>query len=307
MTQRILEIKLGALGDFVLTTGAMKTLREHHKGAHITLLTTRPFVKIAEQSGYFDTVVVDPRSRRAADWWHVCKKTIADGNFDVIYDFQNNKRTKKRYFTLARLFCRKNLTWACWAKDGFDVRRVVKTRGFSWGKLTTEHLKMRFYPPNLDFMHGDRAHFHELPEKYVLLIPGCSKAHPYKRWPAESYAELARRLAERGIQSVILGTDEEKDAARIIADATPAAVNFLNKSQLADIPALAKKATAIVGNDTGPTHMAALAGRPCVYLFSERTRKSANWFPNITNLFGEHVGDITPDRVMDALIPHLTN
>ena len=42
MTHRILEIKLGALGDFVLTTGAMKTLREHHKEAHITLLTTKP-------------------------------------------------------------------------------------------------------------------------------------------------------------------------------------------------------------------------------------------------------------------------
>lgn len=305
MTHRILEIKLGALGDFVLTTGAMKTLREHHKEAHITLLTTKPFVKMAEQSGYFDTVIVDPRSRNPVDWWRICKKTIADGNFDIVYDFQNNKRTKKRYFALARLFYRKNLTWACWTTGGFDVRHVTKTHRFSWGQVTHKHMPMDFYPPALDFMHGDQAHFHELPEKYVLLIPGCSKAHPYKRWPAESYAALARRLAERGIQSVILGTDEEKDAAEIIIQTTPTAINFLNKAQLMDIPALAKKATAVVGNDTGPTHMAALAGQPCLYLFSERTRKSANWFPNITNLFGEHVSDITVDQVMHALTPHL--
>lgn len=301
MVQRILEIKLGALGDFVLTTGAMKTLREHHKQAHITLLTTKPFVKIAEQSGYFDAVIVDPRSRNPMDWWQICKKTIAEGEFDLIYDFQNNKRTKKRYFNFARLFCRKKLIWACWATGGWHVREVQKKHRFSLGSIKTYHTPMTFHKPDLTFMHGPETYFNELPEQYVLIIPGCSKAHPYKRWPAENYADLAKRLGDKGIFSIILGTNEEKDVIDTILKGNDKAVSFLNKATLSDIPALAKRALATVGNDTGPTHMAALVGKPCLYLFSERTRKSANHFDNITNLFGENISDISTQTVFDTL------
>ncbi|HAK62204.1 MAG TPA: ADP-heptose--LPS heptosyltransferase, partial [Alphaproteobacteria bacterium] len=42
MKQRILVIKLGALGDFILAMGPFKAIRHHHAGAHITLLTTPP-------------------------------------------------------------------------------------------------------------------------------------------------------------------------------------------------------------------------------------------------------------------------
>ena len=51
---RILVIKLGALGDFVLALGPCAAIRRHHQNAHITLLTTTPFVDLASASGYFN-------------------------------------------------------------------------------------------------------------------------------------------------------------------------------------------------------------------------------------------------------------
>ena len=45
MSQRILVIKLGALGDFIYALGPMAAIRRHHKDARITLLTTAPFEK----------------------------------------------------------------------------------------------------------------------------------------------------------------------------------------------------------------------------------------------------------------------
>ncbi|SVC64277.1 uncharacterized protein METZ01_LOCUS317131, partial [marine metagenome] len=49
----ILVIKLGALGDFIQACGPFKAIREHHSGAKITLLTTKPFASIAVASNYF--------------------------------------------------------------------------------------------------------------------------------------------------------------------------------------------------------------------------------------------------------------
>ena len=62
--ERILVIKLSALGDFVQATGAMKAIRATHPGAHIVLLTTAPFVAMARATGWFDEVWSDGRP----DW-----------------------------------------------------------------------------------------------------------------------------------------------------------------------------------------------------------------------------------------------
>jgi ADP-heptose:LPS heptosyltransferase len=53
---RILVIKLSALGDFIQASGPMKALRAHHPDAHITLLTTDPYVAMGQATGWFDEV-----------------------------------------------------------------------------------------------------------------------------------------------------------------------------------------------------------------------------------------------------------
>lgn len=74
---------------------------------------------------------------------------------------------------------------------------------------------------DLSFMHGEGLHFDELPERYVMMIPGCSPSHPYKRWPVENFCALARRLAERGISSVVIGTRAEAAEVEAIAASSP--------------------------------------------------------------------------------------
>ena len=52
----VLVIKLGALGDFVQALGPFNAIRKHHASRQIVLLTTPPFVSLAEASGYFDDI-----------------------------------------------------------------------------------------------------------------------------------------------------------------------------------------------------------------------------------------------------------
>ncbi len=49
--ERILVIKHGALGDFLLATGAFQAIRRHHANAEITLLTTRPYAEFGREIG----------------------------------------------------------------------------------------------------------------------------------------------------------------------------------------------------------------------------------------------------------------
>lgn len=102
-------------------------------------------------------------------------------------------------------------------------------------------------------------------------MPGGAAHRPRKRWPASRYAELAGRLSAQGLTSVIIGGPDEGTIAAEIATASRSAVNLAGKTSLEQIAVLARGAALAIGNDTGPMHMAAITGCPCVVLFSDES------------------------------------
>lgn len=110
-----------------------------------------------------------------------------------------------------------------------------------------------------------------LKRPYGLIIPGASAHRPEKRWAAERYAELAKRIADNGVMPVVVGHNDEKDASALILKAEPRARSVVSRTDLFQVVALAERAAFAVGNDTGPMHIAAAAGAPCVVLFSSKS------------------------------------
>jgi ADP-heptose:LPS heptosyltransferase len=106
------------------------------------------------------------------------------------------------------------------------------------------------------------------PGRVVLLIPGASPGRPRKRWPAERYAALARGLSGPGSTVCILGGAGERETGALIAAAAPGARDLTGATTLAEVARLGSIAALAVGNDTGPMHLVAAAGAPCVALFS---------------------------------------
>jgi lipopolysaccharide heptosyltransferase I len=109
---------------------------------------------------------------------------------------------------------------------------------------------------------------------YALLNPGA--AWPNKRWPPERLAAIATALrARHGLMSVVLwGPGEEALAEAVVAAADGAA--FVSpKATIADLVALARGAALMVSGDTGPTHIAAAVGTPIVGIYGP-TRPARN-------------------------------
>ena len=239
--KNILVIKLGALGDFIQMTGWYTAIRHRWPKAHITLLTNRSFFKLAEQSKCFDKLLEDNRTWNPMDYVRIIWRLITE-HYDLIIDLQMQARTQKRYYSLARFFSRRAFVWASPKAGHFLVHYTPTKLPFWWGKKQTQ--KIDFTPENADlsFCKADKKVLAKLPKKYVLLIPGCSPTHPYKRWPASSYRELAKRLEKEGIAIVVLGTNAEKEEIDTICQNNKKAINFCNKSKLWDIPEIASNA-----------------------------------------------------------------
>ena len=299
--QQVLIIKHGALGDFILETGAMFDIRRRHPQARLHLLTASSFVKMAQKMEIFDDILVDNRSSHLPLG---ILRGIARNGYDVIYDLQCSNRSRKRYFTILRWLCRGTYRWI----DGRwkTCATITKRHALGCGSVKVEPMELEWTPTDLSFMRSDNPELERLPERYVLLICGCSPTHPYKRWPVQNFCGLAQRLAARGVAPVLIGTNAEAAEIAAVTAACPAAVSLLNKTALLDVPEIARRALATVGNDTGPSHMAAMSGGPTIAIYDNRTRNSATRGPQSINLISDSTIDqITVDMVWERLAPFL--
>ena len=260
---RILIIRLGALGDFVLSFGPFAAIRAHHPDAEITLLTAAPFAQLGQRSPWFDRVVIDRRPR----WWQLgqlLQLAHALHGFDFVYDLQTSGRSS-RYFTLAGCPPWSGIARGCSHPQLGEAREHMHTIERQRDQLRLAGIH-DFPRPDLGWLMSGALP--DLPERFSLLVPGAAPTRPRKRWPVAHFAMLADHLVRLGLPPVIVGSASEAHLAGDIVAACPAAMDLTGATSLADLFTLSARASLAVGNDTGPMHIAAAAGCPCVVLFS---------------------------------------
>ena len=101
----------------------------------------------------------------------------------------------------------------------------------------------------------------------AAFCPGAEYG-PSKRWPTRHFAELARKLGERGYAVWLFGSEKDRAIGEEIAVASEgAATNLCGRTALASAIDLLSLAEIVVTNDSGLMHVAASVGRPVVALY----------------------------------------
>lgn len=259
---RILVIKLAALGDVVQAFGPFAAIRAHHPGAEITLLTTPPYAGLLARSPWFDRIWGDgrPAWTDLPALWRLARRLRAAG-FDRVYDLQTSSRSS-RY----RLMVGSGAEWSGIAPGASHphanpARDLMHTAERQREQLEAAGLT-RFPAPALDWLDDDISAL-GLPARFALLIPGASPGRPGKRWPVERFAALAATL---DLPVAVVGGPAEASLAAAIARQA-AVIDLTGRTSLAGLGAVARRAAFALGNDTGPTHLAAAAGCPTLALF----------------------------------------
>lgn len=299
----MLVIKLGALGDFIHAMHAFAAIRDHHPKARITLLTTAPFLDLARASPWFDAVQADTRP----PWWDLMgrrrTKRLVQG-FDLVYDMQTSSRSG-RYFIMAGRPHWSGIAPGCSYPHTNPGRNAMHTLERQREQLQSAGI-VRFPRPERDWLVA-RGATSQVRPPFALLVPGSSKgAHCPKRWPADRYGQLARNLHARGIIPVVVGMRNERAIAARITGICRGAVDLTGRTTLFDLAALSANATVVLGNDTGPVHLAAFMGAPTVALFSA-TSSIAQAAPRgpaqewVTTLQRPILADLPEDEVAAAV------
>jgi len=250
---RILVIRHGAFGDIVLSLPAMAAIRAHHRHAEITLLTTKPYSPLLAASPWFDRIDIDSKP----EWWNLpglwrLRRHLS--GFDMVYDLQTSGRSS-RYFTLAGRPPWSGIAAGCAFPDD-SSRITLHTR-----ERLEQQLRLAGIPslpqPDLSWLAGPVP---DLPASYAVLVPGGAPHRPKKRFPAGKFREVAAGLK---MPVVVVGTAGEKPLAEVIGG-----TDLTGKTDFFQLATVFRGAALAIGNDTGPMHLAAALGVPCISLFS---------------------------------------
>jgi heptosyltransferase-1 len=101
-------------------------------------------------------------------------------------------------------------------------------------------------------------------ERVALFNPTAGWAA--KQWPADRYGELAKKISRRGMRVLLNMGPGEEEIGAAVADASGKAAEAISCS-LSQLIALTRHASLFVGGDTGPMHLAAMLGVPTVAIF----------------------------------------
>ncbi|HEU6450647.1 MAG TPA: lipopolysaccharide heptosyltransferase II [Gemmatimonadaceae bacterium] len=304
--RNVLCVRLDALGDVLMSTPAIRALKESVPGRKVTLLTSTSGAAVARMVPELDDVIVYEApwmkssgaqaalpERAAADLEMI--ESLRAGSFDaaVIFTvYSQNPLPAALFCHLAGIprrlaYCRENpyALLTDWAKEEeperfvrHEVQRqldLVATLGCS---ARDERMSLVVSDAARESVRAKLAvRGVDLSAPWLVAHPGATA--PSRRYPPELFAEAARLLAlENGEQVVFSGGASERELVDEIRHAmVEPSFTVAGELDLAELVALLAEAPLLVSNNTGPVHIAAATGTPVVDIYALTNPQHTPW------------------------------
>ncbi|MDB2512540.1 lipopolysaccharide heptosyltransferase II [Luminiphilus sp.] len=289
--QKVLIIRLSAIGDIVMASGLIPALRERFPSAQIFWLADAGLTSLLENHTDLSGVISwDKNAWRSLikrgqfialirEVW-LLSKTLRAHDFDLVIDAQgllksgllallsgSSKRVSFRGSEYGHIFSHEVLK-----RDFDDPRMSSEYRQIgSFLGCDDSSFKLGLTPSHTDWERA-RELIHDQdsdnPKPIIAIAPFTTR--PQKHWPTHYWPELIRRVVEKGWKVVMLGGPTDYQLASSIesdANVSDCLLNLVGKTSLMQSYAIIEQSSALVGVDTGLTHMGIAATTPTVAIF----------------------------------------
>ena len=285
---KIIVIALRHLGDVLLTTPLIRSLRLAYPSAEIDVLVYNNTAAILENNPDINCIITTPLRPKRKDYQTLLPKIFRHYSLSVI------TQTGDRPFIYGYLA----------AKNRLGV--VVPKNQTGWWK--------RFFINQWTEFDNDNTHtvlqllklvdLLNIPRHYALVpprantqptfpIPGnYAVIHPhpmwhFKRWTLNGWVETAQFIQQLGLKVILSGGSAPEELAYVNSihqQLSPETLNLAGKTSVAELGDIIGHAKLYIGPDTGITHLAAATGIPVIALFGPTNPvKWAPWPINYTS------------------------
>ena len=258
--RRILVIRGGAIGDFILTLPAIKLLRKAFPSAHLEILGYKHIVRLAEMSGFAD-------ASRSIEYGPLATFFSRDGRLapELVDYFASFQQIVSYLFdpdgifstNLRRAGVRNLITGSPKISDQEHATRQLAR--------PLESLALYLEDPAARILPNEPKH---LDADLIGLHPGSGSES--KRWPAELFATLAEWLLRRNPNQKLLligGEADRASMAQLERTLPNERIQLTKNLPLTELANRLQNCACFIGHDSGISHLAAAVGAPSVLLF----------------------------------------
>lgn len=267
---RILVIRGGAIGDFILTLPALHSLREAHRDAHIEILGYAHIAALADNRFYANAVrsieysALSRFFARGSELPDDLAKYFAGFDLIISYLFDPDLIFQTN---LERAGAGDIITGPAKLTGEAHAARQLAQPIVADLELPLPSTSAAVYPSAQD-REMAASFLQDLATPIVAIHPGSGSEK--KNWPLPSWIELGNILLNSadfgGSILVVTGEADELQASRLQSAWDNARVRFARSLPLTHLAAVLET-TLFVGHDSGISHLAAAAGANCVLLF----------------------------------------
>jgi len=292
---RILIVRLRAIGDLIHAMPAACAIKDQLRGAFVAWLAEDWAGELLRDHPAIDQCISVPRRwNRSPRQILRLKHELRSFRFDAVLDLQGIGSS-----VLASLLSGAPRRFGFMGMVGHQLRNVIPSekfqRSLSHGIARALHFEMiqpssrHIVPRYLEILRPlginqpavrfglveaeDAACFAERVLRETHLSSGTYAAlypsgRPWKTWPAGRFAEVAEYLRDaHSLPSLVIPSGDLEDrSASEIAALAGRGVNSAPPMNLRQMAALARRSRLFIAGDTGPLHLAAAVGAPCIGL-----------------------------------------
>ncbi|MDE2214214.1 MAG: lipopolysaccharide heptosyltransferase II [Candidatus Omnitrophica bacterium] len=277
---KILVIKMTAVGDVVLSTAAIRSIRRKFPQGRIYCLTSSQAGPVVESLPYVDeTLLFDGRGRNVKALWRTAAE-LREFNFDKVIDLQNNRTSHLLSFLALPKesygYNNGKFSFLLSKKIKNNVRnippvehqfRILAMLGIDY----TPDLRLELHPSSKDDAFVQEildSEWLSSPQVFVGLNVSASVSWPTKNWPLEHMAKLCDILGSKNVRVVLTGENKDRPLGRqLIARARAKPASFIGKTSIMQLAALIKRCRVYISPDSAPLHVAAGMGVPIIAFF----------------------------------------
>jgi len=278
---KIAIVKLSALGDIVHAMVALQFIKAHSPEIQIDWIVEERFAEVLKNNPDIDNILTVNlkalKTNKAGIFAQLKKiRSFANNNYDLVIDAQGLIKSAATAKIIGKRIAgfdadsirEKAASWfydikvAC-AYDANTIDRNALILSSPLGiDITTEQILNK--KPFLFFNNEDPQIYDYLLKNRINIVLVIGSTWDSRNYPAAKFVKIAEALQQNCL--VVWGGEQEKAAAEWMATQSEL-IKVMPKLDLNSLKALIAKADLLIGNDTGPTHMAWGLNRPSITIF----------------------------------------
>ena len=276
--QKILIIRFSSIGDIVLATSPLKTIRTAYPEAQITFLTLDVFSSLLEFHPDIDALMTLSKKASLSELYSF-RSYLKNKNYNLIFDLHSSLRSKILCLnTSAELFRVKKPRLSrfllfrfhldTFSKDFSTLKMYHESLTLIWNthkQIPKTHLRLIENETNsMKVKLKDTG----ISNQFIVIIPGA--AWKQKQWKLEKYIELIDKVKK---DIILLGSNSDKICFDI-KKRSKKVHNFAGKTTLREALCILSVADYVLGSDTGLTHAAESLGKPVTMILGPTSRQT---------------------------------